>query len=254
MKRPSTRILENAAILLLLLVYSGFALRRAAPSVFTRIPPGFTRIQGTASYYVCSDRQAIPREGLPVIIDIGQASETPAALTRFVGEFDEPVLLIWSSLLSDVSGDTRLDDGTVWETKRQKFARLFSRYRETLRFDDRRVYLTGFGFTGAYAWMLAYDRPTLYAGVVAMSAPCYPPPIQQRLDRGKSVITVVVCGETDRWLTNHLALVQETGKAIESQNPHSRFILKPVADYRGVTNYWVENLRYVLQFTKEPNR
>ena len=247
-------MLENAAIVLLLLVYSGFALRRAAPSVFTRIPPGFTRIQGTASYYVCSDRQAIPREGLPVIIDIGSTFETPAALTRFVGEFDEPVLLIWSSLLSDLSGDTRLEDETVWETKRQKFARLFSRYRETLRFDDRRVYLTGFGFTGAYAWMLAYDRPALYAGVVAMSAPCYPLPIQQRLDRGESVVTVVVCGEKDRWLTNRLALVQATGKAIESQNPHSRFILKPVADYREVANYWVENLRYVLQFTQEPNR
>ena len=94
MKTPSTRILENAAILLLLLVYSGFALRRAAPSVFTRLPPGFTRIPGTASYCVCSDRQASLREGLPAIICIGGTFETPAALTRFVGEFDEPVLLI----------------------------------------------------------------------------------------------------------------------------------------------------------------
>ena len=251
MKTRSLRILENAAFVLLLLVYAGFALRRAAPSLFAHTPPGLARISGTASYYMCSDRKAIPREGLPVIICIGSTFETPAALTRFAGEFDEPVLLVWSSLLSDLSGETPLEDETVWDTKRQKFPRLLARYRKALHFDDRRVYLTGSGFAGAYAWMLAYDRPDCYAGVVAMSAPWYPPPIQQRLGRGKSVITVVAYGETDRWLTNRLAQAKEVRQAIESRNPHSRFILKPGADRSAVARDWVENLKYILQFKKE---
>ena len=251
MKTRSSGMLEHAALALLLLVYAGFALRRTAPSLFTRIPPGFTYIPGTASYYVCSDRKANLREGLPVIICIGSAFETPAALTRMVGVFDEPVLLLWSSLLSDLSGETPLEDKKVWETKRQKFARLLARYRKALHFDDHRVYLTGSGFAGAYAWMLAYDRPDVYAGVVAMSAPWYPPPIQQQLERGKTVITVAVYGEKDRWLTNRLVQAKEVGLALESLNPHSRFILKPGADRLEVAKDWFKNLEYILQFRKE---
>jgi len=232
------------------LIYAGFALRRAAPTLFSRTPPGLTRIQRTASYYGYSPRDSDPREGLPVIICIGNTLEAAEVLTQFVGQFDEPVLLIWSELLAKLSEDSALEDATVWEEKRQEFARAFSQYREAFRFDERRAYLTGFGFAGAYAWMLAYDRSELFAGVVAMSAPSYPPPIQQRLDSGGSVVTVVVWGEKDSWFQKHQDQEKQTGQDIEARNPHAKFILKPGEDHREAVKDWVENLRYVLQFKK----
>jgi len=219
--------------------------KQRQPASLNRIP-----LEGHASFYVCSDARLGFKEGLPVIICIGHTFQEPETLVQFVGKFDEPVLLIWSDLLADISGDTSLEDGVVWERKRQEFAGELSRYRELLSFDERRVYLTGFSFAGAYAWMLAYDRPDLYAGVVAMSAPSYPPPIQQRLDSGKSVVTVVVRGEKDKWFPEHLAQEKQTGHAIEARNPHSRFLLQPGEDHREVAKYWLENLNYILQFNK----
>jgi hypothetical protein len=98
--------------------------------------------------------------------------------------------------------------------------------------------------------MLAYDRSELFAGVVAMSAPSYPPPIQQRLDSGGSVVTVVVWGEKDSWFQKHQDQEKQTGQDIEARNPHAKFILKPGEDHREAVKDWVENLRYVLQFKK----
>jgi len=254
MKTPPSRVFENTFILVLVLVFSAFALRRATPSLIPRTPPGLTRIQGTASYYAYSDGNATLREGLPVILCIGHSFEGPDVLARWVGQFDEPVLLIWSDLLSDLSGDTRVDDWAVWEKKRQEFATRFARYQAIFRFNGNRVYLTGFSFAGAYAWMLAYDRPELYAGVVAMSAVSHPRQIQQRLKNGVSVVTVVVRGEEDRMFPERLADERRTGQTIESHNPHSSFIIKQGESHSGVAKYWVENLKYVLQFRKESNR
>jgi pimeloyl-ACP methyl ester carboxylesterase len=220
--------------------------RQRPPTSVSRIP-----IEGHASFYICSDARLGFKEGLPVIICIGHTFQQPETLVQFVGEFDEPVLLIWSDLLADLSQDTRLEDDIVWEAKRQEFAGVLSRYQEILRFDERRVYLTGTGFAGAYAWMLAYDRPDLYAGIVAMSAPSYPQPIQQRFDSGKSVVTVVICGEKNLKQPDR---EKQTGRAIEARNPHSKFMLKPGETHRDTAKYWVESLRYILQFKKEANR
>jgi hypothetical protein len=250
MKTSPCRLFENAFILLLLLVYAAFAFRHTHPYPLRRIP-----IEGGVSYFVLSERKAAPKGGLPVVIYISSLFERPNdTLPQWIGQLDEPVILIWSDLLADLGENTTLEDPGAWERKKLEFPGLVSRYREVFGFDDHRVYLTGFGFAGAYAWMLAYDRPDLYAGVVAMSAPSYPPPIQQRLDSGTSVVTVVVYGEKDKWLPDRLAQAKETGQVIEARNPHSKFILKPGEGRREVARYWVENLRYVLQFTKEPNR
>jgi predicted peptidase len=144
-----------------------------------------------------------------------------------------------------------IDDAELWERKRHKFSRLVRQYQSMLRFDETRVYLTGFSFAGSYAWMLAYDQPDRYAGVVAMSAVSYPRQIQERLKSGAAVVTVVVRGEQDRTLPEGLSPEKETGRIIESQNPHSRFILKQGEDHREVAKHWAENLRYILRFRSE---
>ena len=220
--------------------------RQRPPATVSRLP-----LEGHASFYLCSDASLGFKEGLPVIICIGHAFQQPETLCQFIGQFREPVLLIWSDLLADLSADTRLDDGAVWERKRQEFASVLVRYRELLHFDERRVYLTGFSFAGAYAWMLAYDRPGLYAGVVAMSATSSPEPIQQRLDSGRSMVTVVVRGEKDPWFQKHSDQEKQTGQAIEARNPHSKFVLKSGEVHRETAKHWVESLRYILQFRNE---
>jgi len=96
--------------------------------------------------------------------------------------------------------------------------------------------------------MLAYDRLDLYAGVVAMSAISYPEQIQKALKSSESVVTVVVRGEKDAWLMKHLAQEEETGRIIESRNPHSKFVLMRGEDHGSVAAYWVEHLNYILQF------
>ena len=251
MKTRPLRILQNTFLLSLVLVYAGFALYRAKPYWLTRPPAGLTCIPGSGSYYALSDRSPQARAGLPVILCIGSAFDKPDVIKRLIGQFDEPVLLIWDNLLADLSENTTIDDAIAWEKKRREFARVFSRYRQRFRFDERRVYLTGFGFAGAYAWMLAYDRPEWYAGVVAMSAPAYPAPIQQRFGSGKSVVTVAVYGEKDPWLTNRFALLKATRGSIESLNPHSRLVLKEGLDRHAVAECWLANLKYILQFRKE---
>ena len=56
-------------------------------------------------------------------------------------------------------------------------------------------------------------------------------------------------GETDPMVAQRLAQEKETGVAIESRNPHSRFIIKPGESHKDVAKYWTENLKYILQFS-----
>lgn len=215
-----------------------------------RSPPRFHEITlaGIPSWYAYSNSDTDMNRPLPAIIFLGRPNRVREDLQRCAGKFNEPVLLISCGLLHDLHGDTLLDDQVVWRRKRQEFVNLYRRYKEHFGFDPNRVYLTGFSFFGAYAWMLAYDRPDLYAGVVAISAPSYPEQIQENLKSGESVVTVVVRGEKDAGLARRLAQENETGRAIESRNPHSRFVVKPGEDHRGVAEEWLEQLHYVLQF------
>lgn len=250
MKARCFKILEYALAAMLLSIYAGLALNRAGPGLFSLTPSGFQRILVGVrpSYYLCSDPGVAPKPGLPAIIFIGDRFATPERLRAFVGKFDEPVLLVWCNLLSAISDKTAVEDPVIWEAKRRQFPELLARYQQVLHFDPSRVYLTGGGFTGIYAWMLAYDKPGEYAGVVVISGVSYPPQIQKRLSSGRSVVTVFVRGEAVA--PSRLAQDRETGRIIESENPHSRFLLKPGEDRRTLTNYWAENLRYVLQFRK----
>jgi len=207
-------------------------------------------MDGVTSYYTYSNMQSVSKEGLPAIIFIGHPASRREKLQRFIGQFNEPVLLIWCGLLSDLDDDTLVDDKTVWHKKRQDFLSSFKAYKEHFGFDEKRVYLTGFSFAGVYAWMLAYDRPDLYAGVVAMSAVSYPEQIQQNLQSGESVVAVVVRGGNDEAFPERLEQEKQTGYVIESENPHSRFIIKQGEGHGDVAKYWVEYLRYILHFKK----
>lgn len=71
------------------------------------------------------------------------------------------------------------------------------------------------------------------------------------LEHAALVLLLLVYGEKDRWLTNRLVQAKEVGLALESLNPHSRFILKPGADRLEVAKDWFKNLEYILQFRKE---
>jgi dienelactone hydrolase len=153
-------------------------------------------------------------------------------------------------LVFNLDAETLVDDPVLWRKKRQQFLKLLGRYQERFGFDPARVYLTGFSFSGVYAWMLAYDRPDLYAGVVAMSAVWYPEQIQQKLKSAESVVTVVVGGEKDAWLVRDLAQAKKIGRIIESRNPHSRFVVKPGEDHGQVAKHWVTCLKYVLQCSR----
>jgi hypothetical protein len=244
-----SRLFAYALLVALAIGLAHFAWRHAGRGSATGAPPRLTRIAGTASYFVCSDPKARAKHSLPAIIVIGHTFEQPDRLTNFVAQFDEPVLLIWSDLLSGLTDDARVDDAILWKRKRDEFSRLLARFQDKLHFDPKRIYLTGFSFAGVYAWMLAYDHPARYAGVVAMSAVSYPQQIQQRLQSAESLVTVVVRGETDPMVSQRLAQEKETGLAIESRNPHSRFIIKPGESHKDVARYWLENLNYILRFT-----
>lgn len=256
MKTRTEKILEVAFLLALALVYVVFAVRRVDVSAFKHANFGLDRlpIKGSASFYRCSESGDSLQEGRPVIICLGNKLDTPDVLTQFVGRLGEPVTLIWCDLLSNLGDDTQLDDPVVWDKKRREFMRLFSRYREILRFDERRVYLTGSGFAGAYAWMLAYDQPGQYAGVVAVSAPSYPKPIQERIAAAKNVVTIAVFREQQEWLVKHRAEEERTGRLIESQNPLSKFSIKSMKGRAELTKCWVENMRYALRFRTATSR
>ena len=191
-------------------------------------------------------------EPLPVLICIGNDYFQPDRIAPFVHQLGEPVILIWCGLLTNLPDDTQVDDPVVWEKKRSQFKDLLKRYQEIPGFDidENRIYLTGFSFTGASAWMLAYDDPQRYAGVVVMSAVCYPKQIQERLEPAKTLPTVVVRGEKDKLFMLRRADEKRTGRTIESVNPASRFIIKPGEGHSELTNYWAENLKYILQFKR----
>jgi len=232
-------------VMLMLLVTSFCGCRQAKPSSL-----GSITIDGVKSYYAYSNIESGSKEGLPVVIIIGRPVGRRESAERFVDQFDESVLLVWCGLLNDLSGDTLVDDNTVWQGKRQDFLTQFKGYKDHFRFDERRVYLTGFSSAGVYAWMLAYDRPNLYSGVVAMSAVSYPEQIQQNLESSESVVTVVVRGQNDAAFPKRLAQERETGRVIESRNPHSKFVLKQGEDHGSIEEYWLQYLNYMLQFSK----
>ncbi len=220
-----------------------------------RLGIGRIRTDGVTSYYVYSGPET-GREGrLPTIIFIGHPHGSPfSALSLFKDWFDEPMLLIWSGLLSDVGEDRAVDDEVVWAGKRQQFLTLLNDYQRRLPVDESRIYLTGFSFAGVYAWMLAYDHPELYAAVVPMSATSYPRQIQGNLEAAKALVTVVVRGEKDHAFPRGLAGETRTGRIIESYNPCSRFVLKAGEGHRDMGKYWRENLQYVLQFRRKENQ
>ena len=218
---------------------------------FSRLPAlRSMTINRITSYYVYSGVESGHDEKLPVIIFVGHPADSPRRILEFKDKFDEPVLLIWSGLLRNLGHDTPIEDETVWTTKRQEFIELINLYRSRFNIDTNRVYLTGFSTSGVYAWMLAYDRPESYTAVVAMSAVSYPPQIQEHIDAGKNVITVVVRGRQDSMFSRHLEQEMKTGRIIESYNARSKFVLKEGEGHSEVAKYWLGYLKYVLQFSK----
>jgi erythromycin esterase-like protein len=220
-----------------------------------RLAVGRIRTDGVTSYYVYSDTEAGHEGKLPAIIFIGHPLVSLLEdLSTFKDQFDEPVLLISSGVISDLPRDCLVDDETAWAKKRPLFLKLLDDYERKLPIDKDRIYLTGYSASGVYAWMLAYDHPELYAGVVPMSATSYPRQIQEHLEAAKTLVTVIVRGEKDGASPRDLAAETRTGKIIESGNPDSRFVLKPGEGHRDMHKYWRENLQYVLQFRRKDNQ
>ena len=220
-----------------------------------RLAVGRIRTDGVTSYYVYSGTDAGHVGKLPAIIFIGHPLSSPFEdLATYKDRFDEPVLLIWSGLVSDLPENCRTADETVWARKRPLFLTLLDDYQRKLPIDQDRIYLTGFSAAGVYAWMLGYDHPELYAAVVPMSAPSFPRQIQENLEAAKTLVTVVVRGEKDDTPPNDLAGEIRTGRIIESCNSDSRFVLKPGEGHRDMHKYWQENLQYVLQFRGKDNQ
>ncbi len=207
---------------------------------------------GVTSRYLFTDRSPdVPTEQLPAIIFLGHPAPDiqPAdhlALVR--GKLDEPAVLIWSGLLDGMSRaelNTPVDDMSMWRRNAELFPRMVASYIEQLPIDRERVYLTGFSASGVHAWMLAYDRPELYAGVVVLSATASPVQIQKKLDRGVRLVTVVVRAEQDLRGTNRTVELT-TCRRIEALNPHSKCILEDDQTHAGVKRRWAERLNYVL--------
>jgi dienelactone hydrolase len=220
-----------------------------------RLAVGRIRTDGVTSYYVYSGTHAGHVGKLPAIIFIGHPLSSPFEdLATYKDRFDEPVLLIWSGLVSDLGENCPTADETVWARKRPLFLTLLDDYKRKLRLDDDRIYLTGFSAAGVYAWMLAYDHPELYAAVVPMSAPSYPRQIQEHLEAAHTLVTVVVRGEKDDTPPCDLAGEMRIGRIIESCNYDSRFVLKAGEGHLDMHKYWRENLQYVLQFRRKDNQ
>jgi len=210
------------------------------------------KIGDITSYYTYSNLEKGSKTEIPAIISIGHPYGDPInRLQYFEGKFDEPVLLISSGLLSDLKDKSvAVENEEIWNEKSKKFLELVEFYKNFFDIDENRIYLTGFSFDGVYAWMLAYDHPELYAGVVAMSSVSYPPQIQNNLDSASEVVTVVVRGERDRHFPQRLEQEKETGRIIESKNPNSMWILKEGETHTDVEKYWIDYLKYILQFKK----
>jgi hypothetical protein len=215
------------------------------------------RIGSITSYYVFSNLPlGSTVEKLPAIIFIGHPAPEIRPVDHFSlvwGQFSEPVVVIWSGLLDGMSEaelNTPIEDGKAWRRHSTQFPQLVEQYIEALPVDPKRVYLTGFSASGVYAWMLAYDRPALYAGVVAMSAVAYPPQIQERLDSSAQVVTVVVRAEQDVLNEESRKLEGRTGEIIEAKNFNSKWVLKRGETHASVKRHWPEYLNYILRFSK----
>ncbi len=215
------------------------------------------QIGGITSYYVFSNLpQGAMVEKLPAIIFIGHPAPEIRPVDHFSlvwGQFSEPVVVIWSGLLdgmTEVELNTPIEDGKTWRRNSTQFPQLVEQYIEALPVDPERIYLTGFSASGVYAWMLAYDRPALYAGVVAMSAVAYPPQIQERLDSSAQVVTVVVRAEKDVLNEETRKLEERTGEIIEAKNSNSKWVLKKGETHAGVKLHWPRYLNYILRFSK----
>ncbi len=237
--------------LLLLALYPARTGRPGLARLWSRSAAHRIRTDGITSYYVYAGTDTGPEGKLPTTIFIGHLHSSPFRdLSIFKNWFDEPVLLISSGLMSDLRGDCLVENEANWAKKRQQFLTLLDDYKRRLPIDEDRIYLTGFSSAGVYAWMLAYDHPELYAGVVAMSATSYPRQIQEHLEAARTLVTVVVRGEKDETMQRHLAGETRTGRIIESSHSGSRFVLKPGEGHQDMGKYWRENLQYVLQFRR----
>jgi hypothetical protein len=214
---------------------------------------GILHIGDVTSHYAYSNLKG-PLDGpVPVIIFVGHQThkEHPTYnLSRFKDQFDEPVLLIRSGVLDDFTTDWCYFGPELCHSKIAQFVTLVEYYKNYFPIDNDRIYLTGFSCDSVYAHIFAYAHPELFAGVVAMSSNTFSQCLQENLDNANQVVTVHVLGELDETYQAHLALEDEHGRIIESLNPNSRWIVKKGETHTGVDQYWLENLKYIMQFSK----
>jgi hypothetical protein len=214
---------------------------------------GSLQIDGITSHYAYSNLAGPPPASIPAVIFVGhqEHKHNPTRrILQFKDRFDEPVLLIRSGVLDDFTTNWCYFGPELCHSKIAQFVTLVEYYKGYFPIDDDRIYLTGFSCDSVYAHIFAYAHPELFAGVVAMSSNTFSQCFQENLDNANQVVTVHVLGELDETYQAHLALEDEHGRIIESLNPNSRWIVKKGETHTAVEQYWLENLKYILQFSK----
>jgi tetratricopeptide (TPR) repeat protein len=212
--------------------------------------------------YVTPDKPKLPEgeklvsRGYPVIILIGHPinqnniTKQDRRLKAIFYGVDEPTIVVRSGALDNKVSKWEVSNWQRWRKKRKEFLKVMDFIRTNLPGDEDRIYLTGYSFDGVYAWMLAYDKPELYAGVVAVSAVSYPKQIQRKLKSGKDIVTVVIRGEKDHMFPRRLRQERTTGKKLESYNKYSKWILVEGYGHGGLDAHWISFLNYILQFRR----
>jgi len=191
----------------------------------------------------------------PVVVLIGHpfSSFTPnERLERVFYSLNESTIAVRSGILDDDNGPGNwwyANSPRKWRKNRKQFLKVVDFIKANLPCDEDRIYLTGYSFDGIYAWMLAYDRPDLYAGVVAASARDSEQ-IERRLRSGKKVVTVVLRGDQDHAFPKNLRRERKTGKRMESYNKYSKWILFKGLGHRHLGGAWDKALNYILQFRR----
>lgn len=216
------------------------------------------------AHYVRSDLAEGDTAGLPVVVFVGRYGADPAeGFQRVCGRLAEPAVLVWVEEPSpgDEPAQASGMGDPIWEYWsgiRAVFPPLIRQCRASLGTDPNRVYLTGWSWDGANAWKLAYDRPELYAGVVAISPDPQTlarlhvyPPAQGALRAAAEVPTVVVYETPIRSLTLWSYAYKEAERHVVAGHPDSRWWWDTNVSHVQLREQWFTALNYLLQLTRE---
>lgn len=147
-------------------------------------------------------------------------------------------IIVHTNLLASVMSGRRLrvDEPELLQKVPSHFDVLYAALLRQLPIDPRRVYLMGFSFDGVWAWILGYEHPKRYAGVIALSAVSYPAPIVEGVS-GEAARHVPVCvlrGARDHMFPKRFDQERRTGKELMQSHRGSLWKVIPDAAHADV--------------------